>query len=106
MEILLIDADAHAAAQMGDRIRALGHHVVYADGKTLAVRPAKAAVFDAILVACRGPHIDCVKLCRRLSVRLGRSTVLFVLDEHSSVSRTVAVLEAGADAYAPQSVSV
>jgi two-component system repressor protein LuxO len=95
VRILLVEDTASLAAVYGEYLRAAGYEAEHARGAEEALRLARAAPFDAVLLDLRLPDGDGLAVLRSLR-RESPDVAVIVMTAHGSVATAVEAMRGGA----------
>jgi DNA-binding response OmpR family regulator len=96
--ILVVEDEARIASFLVKGLGAQGHHATVAATGAEALRPARAASIDLVLLDLGLPDIDGLDVLTSLR-RFAPNLPVIVLTARDEVADTVAALDAGADDY-------
>ena len=98
VKVLIVDADAKAAATIARLLESNGHVVEIRDAAIRAMGRPDARGIDVIVIESRPPDIDAPAIVTALRKR-GVTTPVLIVSAHAGVADRVLGLRAGADDY-------
>src|SRR2546430_1826594 len=97
LRILVVDDDAAVVATIARVLRAEGHDVARAGAGHAALRQARVAAYDLVVLDVLLPGIDGIGVCRRLREESG--VPVLMLTALGTTDERVRGLDSGADDY-------